>query len=92
MEGEEGVGNFISWAFREDSDGDAGFYFIYCFQYGFQSFFYVSAVKEKAVKVFHPVYQEGITQHFFFGNVSGWPGHSCVSQQNIEIAAVIAHI
>ena len=62
----------VSGSFREDADGNAGFYFFYCCEDGFQTLFDVFSVKEEAVKVAHPGGQQRDFFHFFFGNVQDW--------------------
>lgn len=55
----------VSGSFREDTDGNSGFYFIDRCQDGFQTLFDIFSVKEKAVKVMHPCGQERDFFHFF---------------------------
>lgn len=44
----------VSGSLREDTDGNAGFYFFDCCEDGFQTLLDVFSVKEEAVKVAHP--------------------------------------
>ena len=44
----------VSGTFREDTDGNSGFYFVYCGQDRFESLFDVFPVKEETVEITHP--------------------------------------
>ena len=60
----------VSGSFGEDTDGDAGFYFVYCCKDGLESLFDVFSVKEETVEIAHPCGQERNFFHFFFGNIA----------------------
>ena len=60
----------VSGTFREDTDGNAGFYFVYCCKYGLKSLFDICPVKEKTVEIAHPCRQKWDFFHFFLGNVA----------------------
>ncbi len=50
------------------------------------------AVKKKAVEIFHPGYKEGVAEHFFLGYIAGRPWHAHISEQDVKIASVVAHV
>lgn len=83
---------FISGSLGENTDGDSGFHFIYCCQDGLKSLFNILSVQKQAVQITHPVRQKRDFFHFFFRNVSGADGTAGISQQDIEVASVIADI
>ena len=82
----------VSGPFREDTDGNSGFYFIDRCQDGFQTLFDIFSVKEKAVKVMHPCRQERDFLHFFFGNVACADRAAGIGKKNVEVASVVADI
>ena len=82
----------VSGSFREDTDGNPGFYFIDCCQDGFQTLFDIFSVKEKAVKVMHPCGQERDFFHFFFGNVACADRAAGIGKKNVKVASVVADI
>ena len=55
----------VSGTFREDTDGNAGFYFVYCCKYGLKSLFDICPVE-----IAHPCRQKWDFFHFFLGNVA----------------------
>ena len=82
----------VSGSFREDTDGNSGFYFIDRCQDGFQTLFDIFSVKEKAVKVMHPCGQERDFFHFFFGNVACADRAAGIGKKNVKVASVVADI
>ena len=82
----------VSGSFREDTDGNSGFYFIDCCQDGFQTLFDVFSVKEEAVKVAHPGGQQRDFFHFFFGNVACADRAAGVGEKDVEVASVVADV
>ena len=86
------VRTFASGSFWEDADGNAGFDFFNSCKDGFQSLLDIFAVKEKAVKITHPVGKKWIMFHFFFGDVAGSDRAAAVSQYDVKVAAVIADV
>ena len=82
----------VSGSFREDADGNAGFYFFYCCEDGFQTLFDVFSVKEEAVKVAHPGGQQRDFFHFFFGNVACADRAAGVGEKDVEVASVVADV
>ena len=83
---------FVSGSFREDTDGNAGFYFVYRCENGFQPLLDVFSVKEKTVEIAHPCGQERDFFHFFFGNISGADWTAGVSKENVEVTSVVSDI
>ena len=92
VEREEGVFFLVSGAFRENTDRNSGLYFFYGFQDGLQSLLDIAPVQEETVKIFHPVGQKRIAEHFFLGNIAGRPGYTGIGKQNIKIAPMIGYI
>lgn len=84
--------HFCFGSFREDADGNAGFYFFYCCEDGFQTLFDVFSVKEEAVKVAHPGGQQRDFFHFFFGNVACADRAAGVGEKDVEVASVVADV
>lgn len=82
----------VSGSLREDADGDAGLYLIYCCEDGFQTLFDVFSVKEEAVKVAHPGGQQRDFFHFFFGNVACADRAAGVGEKDVEVASVVADV
>ena len=82
----------VSGSLREDADGDAGLYLIYCCEDGFQTLFDVFSVKEETVKVAHPGGQQRNFLHFFFCNIAGTNRTAGVSKKNVKVTSVVADI
>ena len=83
---------FVSGSLREDTDGNAGFYFFYCCENGFQTLLDVLSVKEETVKITHPCGQEWNLFHFFFCNVSGADRTAGIGKENVEVTSVVSDI
>ena len=82
----------VSSTFREDTDGDAGFYFFDCGQDSFQSLFDIFSVKEQTVKIAHPVGKKRVTLHFFLGDVTGAERAAAVAEHNVKIASMVSDV
>ena len=82
----------ISGTFRENTDGNAGFYFFDGFQDGFKPLFNILSVKKQTVEIFHPVGKQRIPFHFFFGYIAGPDGAAAVGKQDVKVASVISDI
>ena len=92
MKRQESIIDMIPCSFRENADRDTGFDIFDTGKYGFQTFFDVFAVKEKAVQVAHPVSKQWVTLHFFFGNITGWAGNADICKDDIKITAVVCNV
>lgn len=55
----------VSGSFRENTDGNSGFYFVYCGQDRFESLFDVFPVKEETVEITHPCGKKRNFLHLF---------------------------
>lgn len=80
----------ISRPFRENTDGDPGFYMFDSCKDCLQPFFRIIAVQEKTVKEFHPCGKKRDVFHFLFCDITRQVPASGISQQNIEKASVVA--
>ncbi len=83
---------FASGSFRENTDGNSGFYFVYCGQDRFESLFDVFPVKEETVEITHPCGKKRNFLHLFFGNVACTDRTAGVSKKYVEVASVVADI
>ena len=82
----------VSGSFRENTDGNSGFYFVYCGQDRFESLFDVFPVKEETVEITHPCGKKRNFLHLFFGNVACTDRTAGVSKKYVEVASVVADI
>ena len=82
----------VSGSFRENTDGNSGFYFVYCGQDRFESLFDVFPVKEETVEITHPCGKKRDFLHLFFGNVACTDRTAGVSKKYVEVASVVADI
>ena len=82
----------VSGSFRENTDGNSGFYFVYCCKYGLKSLFDICPVKEKTVEIAHPCGKKRNFLHLFFGNVACTDRTAGVSKKYVEVASVVADI
>lgn len=82
----------VAGALRENTDGDSGFYFFYCFQDGFKSLLEVVSVKEETVQVTHPIGEQGVAEHLFFCYVACADGTAAVGEQDVVVAPMVAYV
>ena len=82
----------VSGSFRENTDGNSGFYFVYCGQDRFESLFDVFPVKKETVEITHPCGKKRNFLHLFFGNVACTDRTAGVSKKYVEVASVVADI
>ena len=82
----------VSGSFRENTDGNSGFYFVYCGQDRFESLFDVFPVKEETVEITHPCGKKRDFLHLFFGNVACTDRTAGVSKKYVEVASPITVI
>ena len=82
----------VSSTFREDTDGDAGFYFFDRGQDSLQPLFDIFSVKEQTVKITHPVGKKRVTLHFFLGDVTGADRAAAVAEHNVKIALMVSDV
>ena len=60
----------VSGTLREDTDGNAGFYFIYCCENSLKSLLDIFPVKKETVEITHTCGKKWDFFHFFFGNIA----------------------
>ena len=90
-EREEGVVHFVAGALREDAQGDAALDLLHAIQDRFQALLDIVPVQEQAVDVAHPVHQQRVSCHLLLRHIAGQPGENGVGEDDVEIAAVVAH-
>ena len=78
----------VSCTFREDTDGDAGFYFFDRGQDSLQSLLNIFSVEEQAMQIAHPVGKKRVAFHFFLGNVTGADRAAAVAEPQAAALAV----
>lgn len=92
MEGQKGIRFLAAASFREDADGDAGFYFFDSGEDGLHALFDVVSVQKETVQIFHPVRKERHLYHADLCDVAGGPWHPHIGHDNVKIASVIADV
>ena len=44
------------------------------------------------MEIFHPVFKQRITQHFFFGDIAGGSWNPYIGHQDVKIAPMVADV
>lgn len=82
----------IAGPLRKDTDGDPVLDIVDGLKDGLQTFLGVVPVQKEAVDPLHPVPQQGIAQHLFFGDIPGQPSASGIGKENVKITSVITNV